>query len=265
MKLAISGKGGVGKTTLAAALAIVFAKDKKKVFAIDCDPDANLASAMGYEGKITPIIEMKKLISERTGAKPQALNSYFKLNPKIDDIPDKFAVRHRDIKILSMGTIKKAGGGCLCPENTFLRNLLAHLIVNRDEVVIMDMVAGCEHLGRATASCVDAMIIVVQPDERSIETAKKIKDLAAGLGIKKVLLVANKIRAKGDKKFIDEKTRDFNKIGVMNFDDDLLKARGLIKEGTKLFDEVKRVRRNLSIQYEKTSCRHSPLHRVSLL
>jgi len=238
MKLAVSGKGGVGKTTIAAALALLFAKEGKGVYAIDCDPDSNLAQALGYAGEITPITGMKELIAERAGE----VGGYFKLNPKVDDIPQKFSVRHRGVKILSMGKVKGAGAGCLCPENAFVRNLLAHLVLNEDDVVIMDMVAGSEHLGRATAASVDAMLIVVEPDERSVETAKRIQALAEDLGIKRIALVGNKVRSEDDRKFIIAKAASIDALGFINFDDGLLRGRAAIADDCAIFEQVNTIK-----------------------
>src|SRR4030042_1717793 len=173
MKLAVSGKGGVGKTTFAALLIRTLSREGKHVLAIDADPDANLASALGISGaeKITPISEMKELIFERTETKPGSIGGYFKLNPKVDDLPDSLSVKFENIKLMRLGGIKKGGAGCICPESTLLKVLVSHIVLARDEVVVMDMEAGIEHLGRATAKAVDKLIVVVEPGRRSIDTA----------------------------------------------------------------------------------------------
>jgi CO dehydrogenase maturation factor len=162
MKLAISGKGGVGKTTFAALLIRTLNDMGKKVLAIDADPDANLAAALGIPNadKIVPIADMKEMIFERTGAQPGSIGGFFKLNPKVDDLPDALSVKKDRIKLMRLGSVKKGGGGCLCPESTLLRALIVHIVLARDEVVVMDMEAGLEHLGRATASAVDKLIAV---------------------------------------------------------------------------------------------------------
>jgi CO dehydrogenase maturation factor len=184
MKLAVSGKGGVGKTTFSALLARTLSDQGMKVLAIDADPDANLAAALGIADadKVTPIAEMKELIFERTGAQPGTIGGFFKLNPKVDDIPDTLSVRLDNIKLMRLGSVKKGGAGCLCPESTLLKALVTHVVLGRDEVVIMDMEAGIEHLGRATAQAVDKLIVVVEPGRRSIDTAEHIRRLAPKSG-----------------------------------------------------------------------------------
>jgi CO dehydrogenase maturation factor len=165
MKLAITGKGGVGKTTLTSLLAWIYSTQGSKVIAIDANPDANLAEALGFSTeesqKVTPIADMRDLIEERTGTKQGSVGAFFKLNPKVDDIPERFSIQKNGIKLLVMGTVKKGGGGCLCPEGAVLKSLLSHLVLSRTEVVVMDMDAGVENLGRGTAKAVDAFIIVV--------------------------------------------------------------------------------------------------------
>ncbi len=199
MKLAITGKGGVGKTTLTALLAYLFATDGRRVLAVDADPDANLGNALGVRedelAKIVPIKDMEDLIYERTGARPGTMGGWFALNPKVDDIPENCALQVREnIKLLVMGGITSGGGGCACPENALLRELLRHLVVDRDETVLVDMEAGLEHVGRGTARSVDAFVVVIEPGRRSFQTAHAIVRLARDLGVKRVLAVANKVR-----------------------------------------------------------------------
>ena len=211
MKLAITGKGGVGKTTVTAGLSLTISKDNKKVIVIDCDPDANLGLSLGFSNSenITPISEMKSLIAERTEVESlDTPTTFFKLNPQVDDIPDKYAVEKDGIKLLVMGKVCKAGGGCMCPENTFVKSLISHLVLKRDEVVILDMVAGSEHLGRATAKSVDAFLIVAEPTQTSIATALRIKKLAQEMGIKNIFFVGNKIRQQADEDFLKKELKD---------------------------------------------------------
>lgn len=226
MKIAVTGKGGVGKTTISAALCYAFAEKGYKVVAIDADPDANLASALGFpeKEKLTPIIEMKDLIEERTGAKPGTSGGFFKLNPKVDDLPEKLWVEHNGIRLMLMGTVKKGGSGCVCAENVLLKSLVQHLFLFRDEVVIMDMEAGIEHLGRATAKAVNHLIVVVEPGMRSIETALKIKELTDDIGIKSVYGIANKIRKASDRDFFAGRMNGMQMLGYIPFDEEVIEA-----------------------------------------
>ncbi len=226
MKIAISGKGGVGKTTFAALLIRILNERGKHVLAIDADPDANLAAALGIPDadKITPIAEMKDLIFERTEAKPGSMGGFFKLNPKVDDLPDALSARLDNIKLMRLGGIQKGGSGCLCPESTLLRALMTHVVLARNEVVIMDMEAGIEHLGRATASAVDKLIVVVEPGRRSLDTAGHIHKLASEIGLKAIAVVGNKIRSKKDEEFLQKHLKDFEFIGFIPYDDALIEA-----------------------------------------
>ncbi|MEW6713744.1 MAG: carbon monoxide dehydrogenase accessory protein CooC [Nitrospirota bacterium] len=253
MKIAITGKGGVGKTTLSALLSYLYSLEGKKVIAVDADPDANLAAALGISKekleKLRPIAEIPELIEERTGAKAGSIGGIFKLNPKVDDIPDEFGCRIDGITLLIMGKSKTASSGCYCPENALLRRLLKHLIVEREEVVIVDMEAGIEHLTRGTTEGVDAFIIVVEPGQRSIQTALTVKELAKGLGVKKVLASANKIRNDEDILFIKKALGDIDFIGAMSFNNEIMEAdiKGLpsYAASLKAVDEAKEIKRRL--------------------
>jgi CO dehydrogenase maturation factor len=226
MKLAVSGKGGVGKTTFSSLLARTLSKQGKKVLAIDADPDANLAAALGIADadKVTPIAEMKALIFERTGAQPGTIGGFFKLNPKVDDIPDTLSVKLDNIKLMRLGSVKKGGAGCLCPESTLLKALVTHVVLGRDEVVIMDMEAGIEHLGRATAQAVDKLIVVVEPGRRSIDTAEQIKRLASEIRLNQIAVVGNKIRGPRDEDFLRTHLNGFEFLGFLPYDDALIEA-----------------------------------------
>jgi CO dehydrogenase maturation factor len=205
-KIAITGKGGVGKTTLAALMAHIYAEAGHKVIAIDADPAASLAYALGLPAplaaQLKPIAEMEDLIYERTGAKPGTSGGFFKINPRVDDLPEQFSVLHRDIRLLQLGTIDTGGSGCICPESALLKALVTYVLLYRDEVMILDMEAGVEHLGRATASAVDAFLIVVEPGQRSLATAQTIRRLAADIGVKQCYVVGNKVRAEADRDYI---------------------------------------------------------------
>ena len=226
MKIAISGKGGVGKTILAALLSRTFAESGFSVLAIDADPDANLAVTLGFpeSEKIIPISEMKDLIEERTGVQPGKAAPFFKLNPKVDDIPEKYAVELDGIKLMVMGRVKRGGTGCYCPENALLQALVTHLLLARNEVVILDMEAGIEHLGRATAGAVERLIVVVEPGRRSIETAYTIKKMAQDIGLINVAVVGNKIRSQSEKEFIVSSLPGFEFLGFIPYDQALVEA-----------------------------------------
>jgi len=195
VKIAIGGKGGVGKTTVCAVWAQLLAEDGFDVLAIDADPNTNLASAFGIpsEKSPEPLIKMKELIAERTGTDRGAIGAYFKLNPKVSDLPGKYSLEVNDLKLLVLGAITQAGAGCACPEGAFLKALLTYTILQSQEVVLVDLAAGVEFLGRASIQGIDALIVVVEPGSRSIETAINIARMGEELGIKHVAAIANKI------------------------------------------------------------------------
>ncbi len=224
LKIAIAGKGGVGKTTFAAALILSFNKKGQEVLAIDADPDANLAAALGFppDVKITPLVEMKDLIEERTGARPGSKAVLFKLNPHLEDIPGKYAFSHNGIKLLVMGGLHKGGSGCYCPENVFLKRLTGHLLLRDGELVILDMEAGIEHLTRGTAEVVDRLLVVVEPSKASLETARRIKKLAQDIGVKKISLVANKVRGEADARFLTDGIKTLSFLGFLPFDEQIM-------------------------------------------
>ena len=226
MKIAISGKGGVGKTILASLLSRTFAEAGYSVLAIDADPNSNLAATLGFPhpDEITPISEMRALIEERTGAPPGQVGGFFKLNPRVDDLPEKYFQQYDGIKLMVMGRIKKGGTGCYCSENTLLQALITHLLLERDEVVILDMEAGVEHLGRATARAVDKLIIVVEPGRTSVDTAYRINKLAREIGLHNVAIVANKIRSQSDREFLTSSLSGFEFLGFIPYDQAIVKA-----------------------------------------
>lgn len=226
MKLAVSGKGGVGKTTFSALLIRTLADQGKKVLAIDADPDANLAQALGIDmaAEITPISEMKAVIEERTEAKVGTMGSFFKLNPKVDDLPEKLSLEIDGIKLMVLGGVKTGGGGCICPESTLLKSLVRHIVLARDEAIVLDMEAGLEHLGRGTAMAVDRLIVVLEPGRRSIETAHHIQSLAGDIGLKKLSLVGNKIRSEKDREFLAREMAGFHFLGFIPFAADIIEA-----------------------------------------
>ena len=228
MKIAISGKGGVGKTTLAGVMARILSERGNKVLAIDADPDSNLASAIGFtdeESKqVQPLATMEEFIEERTGAKKGQYGSFFKLNPKVDDIPERFSIRKGDVKLVILGNISQGGGGCFCAENVLLKSLLSYIFIERDEYVIVDMEAGLEHLGRGSTAYIDAFIVVVEPGLRSFQTAYQVKKLAFDLGIKSVYVVGNKVMGEKDEAMINKNLNGLPLLGIMEYNGKIMEA-----------------------------------------
>ncbi len=228
MKIAITGKGGVGKTTLSALLSREYARRGQRVLAIDADPAPCLGGALAIPdellAQLQPISEMEALIAERTGAQPGEYGGFFKLNPRVDDLPERFSAAHEGVRLLELGGVEMGGSGCICPESTILRALITHVVLYRDEVVIIDLYAGVEHLGRATADAVDTMLIVVEPTRRSLGTADQISGLARDIGIGNLFLVGSKIQEASDLEFIREHSGGLPLIGSLPFDPQVREA-----------------------------------------
>jgi len=228
MKIAITGKGGVGKSTIASVLALLLSTNSNRVIAIDADPDANLAAALGIPGElqdtIIPISKQTELIEERTGAKVNQYGQMFKLNPEVSDISDTYATLYKGISLLVLGAIRRGGGGCACPENVLLRALVRDLVLHKNETLILDMEAGIEHLGRATASGVDIMLVVVEPGQMSIDCAYKIFDLAKEIGLLNTYIVGNKVRNQEDRDFIIKSLPDAPSLGFLSYRDEYRNA-----------------------------------------
>ena len=228
MKVAISGKGGVGKTTLTALLAQTYADRGRDVLAVDVDPAPCLAQALGLPDGLAaglrPIVEMDELIEERTGAKPGSMGGFFTLNPRVDDLPERFSVTHDGVRLLEMGSVASGGAGCICPESAMLKTLFTHLLFRDDEVLLLDMYAGVEHLGRATVDFVDAMVVVVEPTRRSLGTAAQIKRLAADIGLDRLLLVGNRVRNEDDAAFVQSESPGLPVLGFLPDDPAVVEA-----------------------------------------
>ena len=226
MKLAITGKGGVGKTTLSSTLARLYADEGRTVLAADVDPDANLGLALGLTqeqvDELVPISKMRTLVEDRTGA--NAANKFFKLNPYVADIPDTFSKDINGVKLLVMGTVDVGGSGCVCPEHVMLKSILSALTYRKNDVVIMDMEAGLEHLGRGTAANMDQFIVVLEPGARSVQTYRNVKRLASDLGVKKVRVVANKLRDAQDEEFIRQSIPAEDLLGFIHFNPEIMDA-----------------------------------------
>lgn len=260
MKIAITGKGGVGKTTISSTLACILSENHD-VFAIDADPDMNLASSLGITEKIEPISSMRGLIRERTGADSgSSFGEVFKINPKITDLPEKLSFDYKkdgSLKIMVMGTVEKGGDGCVCPAAVLLKALLRNIVVKKEEIVILDMEAGIEHLGRKTAESVDAMIVVVEPGLKSIETAERIKKLATDIGIKKVLAILNKCSSSEQKGFVEKNLLKINieLIGAIPMDNNVvmsdMEGKALMSyENSNALKSIKKIASELEILLE---------------
>jgi CO dehydrogenase maturation factor len=237
LKLAISGKGGAGKSTLAAAIILLMARRGRNVLALDADPDANLAAALGITSReqesIIPISRQAALIEERTGAKVKKYGQIFKLNPEVSDIAGCFAYHHRGVALLVLGAVERGGSGCACPENVLMRALVTDCILYKDDVLVMDMEAGVEHLGRATASGVDRLIIVVEPGQRAVDSTRRIVRLARDIGLQDIRLVANKINGMEDERFLREAFPGNTFLGIIPYREEL---RRTDRDGSSVLD-----------------------------
>ena len=241
VKLAITGKGGVGKTTFSALLARALRAGGRDVIAIDADPDSNLAACMGHPEpeSIRPLIELKDLIEERTGAKPGTVGGMFRLNPFVADIPETHSVDIDGVRVLVSGAVKRGGAGCYCPENALVRALISHLLLDPSTALVLDMEAGVEHIGRGTVGAVDCLLIVVTPSRRSVETAARIRRSAADIGITRIGAVGNKVRSERDRGFLMRLLPDVDFCGFLPLDESVIDAE---REGLSVWDAGATVR-----------------------
>ena len=243
MKVAVTGKGGVGKTTVAAFLARCWQDLGHQVVAVDADPDANLAGTLGYRGPdITPLVKLKSLIEERVGG-GDGWGGFLRMNPRVDDIPQEFGIVVDGLRVLVMGTIERGRRGCACAENILLREVLNHLVLRNQEHVVVDMEAGVEHLGRGTAEGVDKMLVVVEPGWASLETAARVAGLAGDLGIRQIHAIANKISGDADLAFVRAHLAGPPLAGVLPLDRELeMEARaGCVSRERPFYREMLRV------------------------
>lgn len=220
MKIAVSGKGGVGKTTIAAGLSKYLEERGYQVLAVDADPDLSLGTVLGLPDEqidhIKPIVEMRELILERTGD-----GAFFTLYPEVDDLIDEYSIPIGNIRFLKMGAVKQGGSSCYCRENTVLHALVASLLLRRDQAVVLDMGAGIEHLTRGTSQGVDMMLIVTEPSRTSIHTTKTVHALAMDLGIKHVRYIGNKIRGQEEEEYLKKNLGDHNFLGFLRFQESI--------------------------------------------
>jgi CO dehydrogenase maturation factor len=252
VKIAIGGKGGVGKTTICAIWAQLFAENGFDVLAIDADPNTNLALAFGIplEQNPEPLIRMKQLIAERTGTDKDSVGAYFRLNPKVGDLPEQYWLETNGLKLLVLGAITQGGAGCACPEGAFLKALLTHTILQRQEVVLVDLAAGVEFMGRASVQGINALILVVEPGSRSIETARNITKMAKELGIGYVGAIANKITEETQTDMIRSQLDDVILLGSLKYSRLLqqadLKRASVFIADAEVTSELKRAKNRLA-------------------
>jgi CO dehydrogenase maturation factor len=213
-KIAISGKGGVGKTTVTAGLARALGRRGYRVIALDMDPSPNLLGSLGCDlsfEEVRPLMEMEELIAERTGAPPGGYGAVFKLNPKVDDLLTRFGVRCRDgVELLVLGRIQRGGGGCFCPANNLAKRLIDHLSGVAD-FLLMDMEAGVEHLGRGTTRTVELLLVVVEPSLKSLAATRHILELARDLEVSRLYALLNKVRSPREEALL---AKELKRLGI---------------------------------------------------
>ncbi len=244
LKVAFCGKGGVGKTTVASLFIRKLAEDGTRVVAIDADPVPNLAAALGFprDLRLEPVSALKQLVQERTGAQP-GWGTFFRLNPKVDDLPERLGATRENVRLLVMGTVDKGGSGCVCPESVMLKALVSHLLLQADQAVVMDMEAGIEHLGRGTAASVDRMVVVVDCGQRSHEAARRIRALAADLGVSSLALIVNRARSSAEVDEVRRSLPELEFLGSLPYDPAIVEAD---REGVPAYADLSRAPADLA-------------------
>ena len=216
LRIAVAGKGGVGKTTLTALLASHFAAQDRGVLAIDADPSPCLGPALGFSeaelAGLAPLSAMQDLLDERSGGR----TGVYRLNPSVSDLPERLTLARGTLRLLLLGSVEHGGAGCFCPASSVLRELVHHLMLSEGEVVLLDLYAGVEHLGRATADSVDVMLVVAGPNPRSISTAHQVRRMALEIGIERLLLVGNGIRDDADADYFTNGAGEFEVAGLVH-------------------------------------------------
>jgi CO dehydrogenase maturation factor len=254
MKIAVAGKGGVGKTLVAAGLAWSFSRRGFRTIAVDADPTPNLGVSLGLSireaSAILPISENASLIESKTRT---GFPGVYSLTFSVDDVIRDYAVpTPSGARLLVMGTVKAMGSGCSCAANTVLRNLIRHLVVDRDEALVLDMEAGLEHLGRGTTEGVDVMLVVTDANAKSLETARIISRMAAESGVPNVILAGNRIGSEDEMRIISVFARENESrlVGMIPFDPAVIKAGigadpVMVLEGTPAMKEIERITESL--------------------
>jgi len=245
MKIAFCGKGGVGKSLIAGLLCKAFLEDGYEVLAIDADPNPHLARLLGIKGEVIPIAEMKELLEERA----QKYGPFYNLNPRIEDIPEKFMIQKNGLKLMVLGAIREAGKGCACPEQRVMRKLLTYLILRANEVVIVDMEAGVEHFGRASIVPMDIILVITRAYRGSVETTKRILELAEQLKMKNVFIIGNAIKSEKEKEILKEEFGE-RLLGMLPYDEELelleMEGKDLWNYKGIVYEEIKKIKSKIN-------------------